>query len=97
MNTDRKDGSRYSTCPPEYHPDVSGYHLGIVWECAYLYLFSMGTDEVKSIERSKVRSPIPWIYGVFYTMYYWKILTVVLEWKSDVDKHHCCQHLSCEY
>ena len=45
----------------------------------------------------KVRSPIPWIYGGFYTMYYQMILTVVLEWKFDVDKHHCYQHLSCKY
>jgi hypothetical protein len=26
----------------------------------------------------KVRSPIPWVYGVFYTLYYWMILIVIL-------------------
>jgi hypothetical protein len=26
----------------------------------------------------KVRSPIPWIYGVFYIVYYWMILTAIL-------------------
>ena len=26
----------------------------------------------------KVRSPIPWVYGVFYTVYYWMILTAIL-------------------
>ena len=40
----------------------------------------------------KVRSPILWVYGGFYTMYYWMILTVVLEWNFDIDKHHCYQH-----
>jgi hypothetical protein len=26
----------------------------------------------------KVRSPIPWVYSAFYTMYYWMILTAIL-------------------
>jgi hypothetical protein len=27
---------------------------------------------------TKVRSPIPWVYVGFYTMYYWMILTTIL-------------------
>ena len=43
--------------------------------------------------RHKVRSPMPWVYDGFYTMYYGMILIVVLEWESDVDKHHYYQYL----
>jgi hypothetical protein len=35
----------------------------------------------------KVRSLIPWLYAGFYTMYYCMILTAILQWKFDVDKH----------
>jgi hypothetical protein len=30
------------------------------------------------LEKAKVRSPIPWEYGVFYIVYYWMIFTAIL-------------------
>jgi hypothetical protein len=35
-------------------------------------------DFIIAKQVTKVRSPIPWVYGVFYTMYYWMILTAIL-------------------
>jgi hypothetical protein len=33
---------------------------------------------LSNIYKLKVNSPIPWVYGAFYTIYYWMILTAIL-------------------